>query len=166
MFSLGSRTNHSNPSFLNLYGISGKSSKHAKAKSSKKSGEKETTPKKRAEFIISRNNPLLNGDSKDESIGTELPFTSDSVAKFSSNVNPIIKSMLKPRELLTPEYHSLCDDLSNLILLSSSRQTWAKHCSAWRLFSEFCSIFRISFDLPIKTESSRAFVTWAASTKT
>ena len=73
--------------------------------------------------------------------------------------------MMKPRELLTPEYHSLCDDLSNLILLSSSKQTWAKHCSAWKLYSEFCSIFRVNFDLPIKAESARAFVAWAASTK-
>ena len=48
----------------------------------KKSGEKEATPKKKAEFVIPRVNPLLNGDSEDESIGTELPFTSDNVAKF------------------------------------------------------------------------------------
>ena len=72
---------------------------------------------------------------------------------------------MKPRDLLTPEYHSLCDDLSNLILLSSSKQTWAIHCSAWKLYTEFCSTFRVKFELPIKVESARAFVTWAASTK-
>ena len=143
-------------------------------------GSPASTRRRRAQRRVGRRQPLprrgrslsfrvtilsWTATSEDESIGTELPFTSDNVAKFSSNVNPIIKSMLKPRELLTPEYHSLCDDLSNLILLSSSRQTWAKHCSAWKLYSEFCSIFRVSFDLPIKTESARAFVTWAASTK-
>ena len=72
---------------------------------------------------------------------------------------------MKPRELLTPEYHSLCNDLSNLIRLSSSKQTWAKHCSGWKLYTEFCSTCRVNFDLTIKVESVRAFVTWAASTK-
>ena len=72
---------------------------------------------------------------------------------------------MKPKNLLTPEYHSLCDDLSELILLSSSKQTWAKHCSAWKLYTEFCSTFRVKFELPIKVESARAFVIWAASSK-
>ena len=73
--------------------------------------------------------------------------------------------MLKPSKLLAPEFHSLCDDFSNLILLSSSKQTWAKHCSAWKLYSEFCKTFRVNFEMPIRVEYARAFVTWAASAK-
>ena len=137
---------------LNICYVSGKHSKHAKGKNTKKNAEQEATPKKKAEFTIPRNNPLLNIDSEDESIGTELPLVHNNVAKFSSNVNPIVSSMLNPKELLTPEYHSLCDGLGKLILMSTSSQTWAKHSSAWKLYSEFCSTFRVDFELPIKVE--------------
>ena len=77
----------------------------------------------------------------------------------------MIDKFLKPEKLLAPEFHSLCDEFSNLVLHSSTTQTWAKHCSAWKLFNEFCNAFGVRFQLPIKKEHSRAFVTWAISKK-
>ena len=137
--------------------------KSAKAKNSKKAGDK--SEKEKSGYHIPRKNPLLNADSDVESIGQGLSLPSNNVAKFLSNVNPIVSSMLKPKELLSPEFHSLCEDLNNLILYSSSKQTWAKHCSAWKMYSDFCAAYRVKFELPIKVEFARAFVTWAVAKK-
>ena len=60
---------------------------------------------------------------------------------------------------------SLCSDFDRLVIHSATKQTWAKHCSAWALFDEFCTIFGIKFELPISPELARAFVTWALSKK-
>ena len=87
--------------------IAGKSSKNAKAKNTKntkKAADKGANPKKKSGFTIPRNNPLLNGDSEDESIGTELPFNNSNVAKFSSNVKPIVKTLLKPTKHILKLY--------------------------------------------------------------
>ena len=108
---------------------------------------------------------MLFGDSDDDSLGQEPSQPNCNVVKFSSDSNSTVKNMLKPKQLLAPEFHTLCDDFSNLVICSSSKQTWAKHCSAWKLYKEFCSSFGANFDLPIKLEYSRAFVTWATTKK-
>ena len=69
--------------------------------------------------------------------------------------------MFDPNELLSPELSSLSDDFSKLILYSVTGQTWARHCSAWKLYLEFCKTFRIPNSLPIKIEYARGFVAWA-----
>ena len=82
-----------------------------------------------------------------------------------SDLNPMVGSMLKPEKLLAPEFHSLCDEFSKLVLYSSTKQTWARHCSAWKLFKEFCDEYRVRFELPVNKEYTRAFVAWAISKK-
>ena len=64
----------------------------------------------------------------------------------------MVSSMLKPKSLFAPEFHSLCHDFSNLVLYSSTKQTWAKHCSAWKLFIEFCDAYGVPFEMPVKKE--------------
>ena len=88
-----------------------------------------------------------------------------SSAKFSSSHNKAVKDMLKPYELLAPEFHALCDSFSNLMLYSASKPTWAKHCSAWKLYNEFCKQFGVSFTFPITHQYVRAFATWATMDK-
>ena len=48
---------------------------------------------------------------------------------------------------------------------SVTKNTWSRHCSAWKLFDEFCNHYSISNTLPIKIETVRAFTTWAVSRK-
>ena len=144
--------------------MAGKSSKLAKAKNTKKAADPDKSKKDKASFCIPNNNPLLTGDSDDDSIGQELPHLLKNPAKFLYEFNPSVESMLKTKELLAPEFHDLCN-LSNPILYSSTKQTWAKHCSPWKLFTEFCTDYNIKFVLPIKKEYIRAFVTWAATKK-
>ena len=119
----------------------------------------------KSSFRIPRNNPFLTGDSDDDSIGQEPSLRNSSAEKFPSVSNQMINKFLKPEKLLAPEFHSLCDEFSDLVLHSSTTQTWAKHCSAWKLFNEFCNAYGVCFQLPIKKEHSRAFVTWAISKK-
>ena len=144
--------------------MAGKSSKLAKAKNTKKAADPDKSKKDKASFCIPNNNPLLTGDSDDDSIGQELPHLLKNPAKFLYEFNPSVESMLKTKELLAPEFHDLCN-LSNPILYSSTKQTWAKNCSPWKLFTEFCTDYNIKFVLPIKKEYIRAFVTWAATKK-
>ena len=77
----------------------------------------------------------------------------------------MIDTFLKSEKLLAPKFHSLCDEFSNLVLHSLTKQTWAKHCSALKLFNEFCNTYRVRYELPVKKEYTRAFVTWAISKK-
>ena len=71
--------------------------------------------------------------------------------------------MIKTDQLLPHEMSDLRGDLEKLILYSASKATWAKHCSAWRLYSKFCQIYNVKFDLPITAKYARAFATWAVS---
>ena len=141
----------------------GKSSKTGKAKSSKKTAEPETSKKDKTSSTIPRINPLFNGDSDDESLGQEPPHLYYEHSKFLSVLSPAMKEMIKPKSLLAPEFHELCDEFSNLVLHSSAKQTWAKHCSAWKLFADFCTEYGVKFALPINKEYVRAFVAWASS---
>ena len=60
---------------------------------------------------------------------------------------------------------SLSKDLEKLVIYSATSQTWAKHCSAWKLFNSFCCEFSIANKLPIPVEYIRAFATWALTKK-
>ena len=145
--------------------FAGKSSKSSKAKNSKKQADADNGAKKKSSFHIPKNNPILSADSDDDSIGQEPSHHNNSAAKFLSNSNPMISSMIQSKSLLAPEFHSLCNDFSNLVLFSSTKQTWAKHCSAWKLFIEFCDAYGVPFEMPVKVEYTRAFVAWAVSKK-
>ena len=61
--------------------------------------------------------------------------------------------------------YSLCENFEKLILYSATRQTWNKHCSAWKLFNDFYNEFNIRNHLPIDVKVARAFVTWAVTKK-
>ena len=61
--------------------------------------------------------------------------------------------------------YSLCEDFEKLMLYSATKQTWSKHCSAWKLFNDFCNEFGIINSLPINVKIARAFVTWAITRK-
>ena len=73
--------------------------------------------------------------------------------------------MFKPEDLLSSELSSLCDDFSKLVMYSVSSQTWARHCSAWKLYHEFCRNFSISNKLPVNIKNARGFVTWAVTSR-
>ena len=152
--------------------FTGKSGKSHKAKNSKKQPDSDNTAtkqpdsaKKKSSFHIPRINPILTGDSDDDSIGQEPSHFNNSAAKFLLESNPMVSSMLKSEKLLAPEFHSLCNDFENLMLHSSTKQTWAKHCSAWKLFIEFCNAYGVLFELPVNKEYIRAFVAWATTKK-
>ena len=58
--------------------------------------------------------------------------------------------MIKTDWLLPNEMLDLRGDLEKLILYSASKATWAKHCSAWKLYDKFCQIYNIRFELPFR----------------
>ena len=148
--------------FLNL---SGKHSKSSKPKNSKKGESQEPEQPAKKSYRIPRVNKLLETDSDDDSLGQELRLPESSADKFSYLCNPMVRNLLKPDELLAPECNSLCKDFSRLVLYSATKQSWAKHCSAWKLYDEFCKSFGVRNSLSIKVEYARAFVTWAATKK-
>ena len=59
----------------------------------------------------------------------------------------------------------LSQDLEKLIIYSASKQTWARHTSAWKLYADFCENFKINFSLPITVPLARGFTTWAVTKK-
>ena len=73
--------------------------------------------------------------------------------------------MINANNLIPWEMSSLHCDLEKLVLYSVSKQTWAKHSSAWKLYSEFCDCFGTKFSLPIDTKFARDFATWAIATR-
>ena len=85
--------------------------------------------------------------------------------KFSNVINPVVSSVLNSNNLLSKETISLSSELERLLMYSATQQTWARHCSAWKLYKNFCSALNISNELPIKIENVRAFATWAISKK-
>ena len=80
-------------------------------------------------------------------------------------VPDMVRKKLDSSKLLPKDMSSLCSDFDKLVIHLATKQTWAKHCSAWALFDEFCTFFGIKFELPISPELARAFVTWALSKK-
>ena len=59
----------------------------------------------------------------------------------------------------------LSQDLDKLILYSTTQQTWARHCSMWKLYNSFCRAIGIDNSLPIEIKNAFAFVTWAITKK-
>ena len=107
----------------------------------------------------------LFGDESEDEIGKRPEKLRNYERKFSSFHNDRIQHLLNSRELLPGEMSSLCCDFEKLVLFSTSKSTWSKHCSAWKLYENFCEDFQVSFRLPIPVEFARAFVTWAACRK-
>ena len=70
---------------------------------------------------------------------------------------------MRTNDLLDKKMLDLCSDLEKLVMYSVTKQTWSRHCSAWKLFDEFCAIYAIANTLPVKIETARAFTTWAVS---
>ena len=111
-----------------------------------------------------RLNPLFELDSDEEELGQER-ILSKNVNKFTGNANSRIKNVLNTDKLLDNKAYSLSEDFEKLVLYSATQQTWLRHCSAWKLFDEFCEDFNICKTLPAKIKTVRAFSTWAVSTK-
>ena len=107
----------------------------------------------------SRTNQLFDVGSDDDNLGQEITIVKNCNSKFSDIGNEKILSVLKSRDLIPSKTHSL------LVLYSATKQTWNKHCSAWKLFNDFCNIYKINNDLPIDVRVARAFVTWAIGKK-
>ena len=108
-----------------------------------------------------RLNPLFAADPDDEALGQEIDFPINNVAKFGNIVNASVIDMIKTSALLPDRMSSLNCDLQKLVLTSVSKQTWAKHSSAWKLYKDFCDCFGEKFSLPIDIKCARAFATWA-----
>ena len=156
----------------------GKESATQKAKNSKKEAEKskdessdkpknkhgnKTSSKSREKspFTIPKNSRVLVEDSEDEDLGGNGINSSSSGKKFSSKATLVTRNMFDSSELLPKSMSSLADDLEKLVLYSATKQTWARHASAWNLYREFCDCFGITFNLPIPVSYIRGFATWA-----
>ena len=85
--------------------------------------------------------------------------------KFRSIPNKSIKDVMLTSKLLDAKTTDLCKDMEKLVMHSVTKNTWSRHCSAWKLFDEFCKIYSLSNVLPIKIECIRSFATWAVSRK-
>ena len=131
----------------------------AKNKIPDSSREASATPKKHPNQP--RLNPLFEVGSDDEALGQEKPLTV--LNKFSCIPNDNIRVHLRSDKLLNEETNRLCADLEKLVMYSATTQTWAGHCSAWKLFYEFCDTFGIKKSTPIDIKDTRAFATWAVS---
>ena len=92
--------------------------------------EASATPKKNSNQP--RLNPLFEVGSDDEALGQEKPLTV--LNKFSCIPNDNIRVHLRSDKLLNVETDRLCADLEKLVMYSATTQTWAGHCSAWKLF--------------------------------
>ena len=106
-----------------------------------------------------RLNPLFETESDDESLGQEKSLSN--INKFSCIPNSNVRALLRADKLLSNDTSELCSDLEKLVMYSATTKTWSGHCSAWKLFNEFCETYRIGNSLPIDIKNARAFATWA-----
>ena len=144
--------------------VLGKSCPSSKAKNSKaKLGEKPSTKSKPKSSR--RMSDLFGDESEDKSLGQERESSINTCSQFSSVYNDNIRAFVKPSELIPKEMSSLCSNLENLLMYSASKSTWNKHCSAWKLYENFCNNFTVSFTVPISPEYARAFATWGVTKK-
>ena len=148
-----------------FYVSSGKSAKNVKAKNSKGSKEPEEPSKSKSGYKNPRRNPLFEADSDDDNLGQEPPLISNCAEKFSDKLNLSVSKMIKTADLLAGQFATLCDDFNKLIVYSATKQTWARHSLAWKLYDEFCETFKIRNSLPISVEFARAFVMWAVTSR-
>ena len=149
--------------------ILGKSSSKHKAKNTKKTtGSQEGATDKdngKKPFKIPRNSTPPGADSEDEDLGRNDIISSSYKCKFSGEASSSVSRMLNSANLLSDPLSSLSKDFEKLILYSASKQTWARHASAWKLYKNFCDEFAISFSIPIPVCNIRGFVTWAVTKK-
>ena len=105
-----------------------------------------------------------SGNETDEDdLGQERVKPDSNCAKFCDNSCSKISSMISTNKLIPHEMSDLRCDLEKLLLYSASKATWAKHCSAWKLYDEFCQFYNVKFELPVSIGYARAFATWAVS---
>ena len=105
-----------------------------------------------------------SGNETDEDdLGQERVKPDSNCAKFCDNSCSKISSMISTNKLIPHEMSDLRSDLEKLLLYSASKATWAKHCSAWKLYDEFCQFYNVKFELPVSIGYARAFATWAVS---
>ena len=131
-----------------------------KPTSKDKQGDKPTTKSKHP-----RMSELFGDESEDNTLGQEREKQLCKASKFSDVYTDKIQSFVKADVLLPEEMSSLCSNLESLLLYSGSKSTWNKHCSAWKLFENFCDSFNVKFSLPISPELAKAFVAWAVTKK-
>ena len=135
----------------------GGSSKPKNTKS-KLTGQESTKPKTK----IPRMSELFGEDSEDDALGQEPDTDCKNLWKLSNSSQSKIRDFMVCEDLLPTEMSSLCADLEKLLILSSSKSTWNKHCSAWKMYKKFCDTYNVKFELPISVKHTRAFVVWAA----
>ena len=105
-----------------------------------------------------------SGNETDEDdLGQERVKPDSNCAKFCDFSCSKISSMISTNKLLPHEMSDLRSDLEKLLIYSASKATWAKHCSAWKLYDEFCHFYNVKFELPVPIGYARAFATWAVS---
>ena len=105
-----------------------------------------------------------SGNETDEDdLGQERVKPDSNCAKFCDISCSKISSMISTNKLIPHEMSDLRSDLEKLLLYSASKATWAKHCSAWKLYDEFCKFYNVKFELPVSIGYARAFATWAVS---
>ena len=155
---------YNNNTIIFYFFHAGKAGK-GKVKNPKKSQPDQPSQPVKDKFKIPKKNTLLHTDSEDDEIGQNPASTEYCDNKFSCNASGLVNDMFKPEELLSSELSSLCEDFSKLVLYSVSSQTWARHCSAWKLYHEFCRNFGISNKLPVSIKNARGFVTWAVTSR-
>ena len=103
-----------------------------------------------------------SGNETDEDdLGQERVKPDSNCAKFCDFSCSKISSMISTNKLIPHEMSDLRSDLEKLLLYSASKATWAKHCSAWKLYDEFCQFYNVKFELPVSIGYARAFATWA-----
>ena len=106
--------------------FTGKTSTSSKAKNPKTNQSPSEGGKTKTK--IPRMSKLFGEDSKDDEIGQGPEKLQNCKQKFSTLHKEKIQHMLNSRELLPTEMSSLCSDLENLVLYSTSKSTWNKHC--------------------------------------
>ena len=149
----------------------GKSCPSSKPKNSKdKQGDKPNSKIKKGDKTTTKSkhprmSDLFGDDSEDDTLGQEREKLLCKDSKFSDMYTDKVRSFVKADKLLPEEMSSLSSNLESLLLYSASKSTWNKHCSAWKLFENFCDSYNVKFFLPISAELARAFVTWAVTKK-
>lgn len=134
----------------------GKSGKQ-KPKNTKKKPESKSQPP----YKIPKNKPLFEPESDDESLGQDKISSISVNKKFACEISSYINSSA----LLPCEMYELCNNFESLVVESTSKQTWKRHCSAWALYHNFCKSYNVKTAWPVSVKYARAFATWALSVK-
>ena len=115
-------------------------------------------------YRIPKKNRLVDMDSDEEDLGHRKVFLKNSSKFPICNIIPI-GDFVDTSNLIPDKVSSLSKDLNRLIINSSTQQTWNRHCSALKLYAEFCTTYKIRDGWPSNIEIVRAFTTWAITKK-